>query len=251
MMNGVTPRAQLARYVPWLARDYLMNQGPATALVVALIAFLSLQGVAVAGGGRLSDIPPELAARILRQLIGTLAFLGTFFATNGIVANDRKQGHYKFLFSKPVDPPAYYATTFAVYGAGLLVVTAVLLLIWTRIVPSPYALSLFAVVALMYLAYGGIGFLLSAAWRYDWMSLVTVLFAANVAWSFWADASGARYWLVRLLPPVHKAESVYGIVLRDAATPIPWDSVAWLGGYGLACFLLGLVVIRRRPLGTS
>ncbi len=28
-------------------------------------------------------------------------------------------------------------------------------------------------------------------------------------------------------------------------------SIAWLGGYGLACFLLGMIVLRKRPLGTS
>src|SRR5687767_7083460 len=97
-------RAQLARYVPWIARDYFSNQGPSTALVVLLIAFLSLQGVGLAGA-RLRDIPDDLAARVLRQLVGSLVFLGTFFATNGIVANDRKLGYYKFLFAKPVSPP--------------------------------------------------------------------------------------------------------------------------------------------------
>lgn len=243
-------RAQLSRYIPWIARDYLTNQGPSTALVVMLIAFLSLQGIVVSGT-QLREIPNELAGRVLRQLVGTLVFLGTFFATNGIVANDRKLGYYKFLFSKPVAPPWYYAVTFLVYGAGLLLVVLALLGIWALAIRPVFPLELFGVVIVMYIAYGGIGFLLSAAWRFDWISLVTVLLVANVSWSLWGDTAGPRYWLLHLLPPVHRAESIYAVVSRGGAAAIPWTSVAWLGGYGLLCFVLGMWVIRKRPLGTS
>ena len=243
-------RASLSRYAPWMARDYLTNQGPSTALVILLIGFLSFQG-ASASGVHLGDVPEELLHRILRSLVSYLVYLGSFFATNGIVANDRKQGYYKFLFSKPVSPPAYYAVTFFVYGAGLLLVTLVLLGIWALAVRPMFPLSVVAVVALMYLAYGGIGFLLSAAWRFDWISLVTVLLVANVSWSLWGKSEGVGYYLLHFLPPVHRADDIYQIILRDAAAAIPWGSIAWLGGYGLACFLLGMFVIRKRPLGTS
>lgn len=243
-------RAKLARYVPWMARDYFMNQGPATAIVLLLIGFLALQGV-IKTGTDLSNIPPALIRGMLSSLLGALSFLGAFFATNGIVSNDRKLGHYKFLFSKPVRPSTYYALTFVVYGVGLLVVTAVLLGLWSWVVGWKYEPGVFLVVAIMYLAYGGIGFLLSAAWRFDWLSLVTVMFVANVGWSLWQDETGPRYWLLHLLPPVHKADSVYQLALHYPGQSVEWGSIAWLGGYGLACFLLGMLVIRKRPLGTS
>lgn len=243
-------RARLSRYVPWIARDYLTNQGPSTALVVLLIAFLSLQGATVSGL-EMGSLPAEVQRRVLRQLVGSLVFLGTFFATNGIIANDRKQGYYKFLFSKPVAPPAYYATTFLVYGAGLMLVTVALLGLWAVVVRPLFPLSLFAVAAVMYMAYGGIGFLLSAAWRFDWISLVTVLLLANVSWNLWGESTGPIRGLLYLLPPVHRADAVYDLVLRDAGTVVPWSSIAWLGGYGVACFLFGMLVIRKRPLGTS
>jgi hypothetical protein len=242
-------RAQLSRYVPWLARDYFTNQGPSTALVVLLVAYLAIQG-ARAAGPSMASVPNEIFERVLRQLLSTLVFLGTFFATNGIIANDRKQGFYRFLFSKPVAPPAYYGATFVVYGAGLMVISLALLGLWAVAVRPMWPAAYLPIVALMYLSYGGIGFLLSAAWRFDWISLVTVLLVANVAWNLWGESSGVMFWLIHLLPPVHVADRVYDLVLSDSG-PIPWASIAWLGGYGLACFLLGLVVIRRRPLGTS
>jgi len=250
-MSGIIDdrRARLTRYVPWLARDYFFNQGPSTALVVLLVAFLALQG-ATAAGPSMSAMPESLLERVLRQLVSTMVFLGTFFATNGIIANDRKLGFYKFLFAKPVAPTTYYASTFAVYGGGLLVVSFVLLGLWAVVVRPMFPPAFVPVIVTMFVAYGGIGFLLSAAWRFDWISLVTVLLVANVSWNMWGERDGPLFWLLHVLPPVHHADRVYDLLLSPRP-PVPWGSIAWLGGYGLACFLLGLVVIRRRPLGTS
>jgi hypothetical protein len=202
-------------------------------------------------GTRLPDMPPDIAARLIRGLVSILAFLGTFFATNGIVANDRKLGYYRFLFAKPVSPPLYYALVFGVYGVGLLAVTLALLGVWALAIRPMFPLELFGAVFVLYLAYGGIGFLLSAAWRFDWLSLVTVLLLARLCWSIWENASGPAHWLLYLLPPIHRADNITDIVMRSANTPVPWGLIAWLGGYGLMCFLLGLLVIRKRPLGTS
>jgi len=244
-------RAKLSEYLPWIARDYLTDQGPSTAIIIVLIALFEAQMFRMGTGTRLATMPQDVAARLLRGLAGILAFLGTFFATNGIVSNDRKQGYYRFLFAKPVSPPSYYALVFGMYGAGLLVVVLALLCVWAVIVRPMFPIELFGAVAVLYLAYGGIGFLLSAAWRFDWMSLVTALLVARLCWSVWGNATGPAHWLLYLLPPVHRADNVVDIVMRSAGTPVPWNLIAWLGGYGLLCFVLGMVVIRKRPLGTS
>lgn len=247
-------RGRLLEYAPWMFRDYVTNQGPSTGIVVLLIAFMTLLPVLQGATGEpmtLGRVPDRMAASMLRAIVAPLVFLGTFFATNGIIANDRKLGYYRFLFAKPVRPPLYYALTFAMYGVGLLLVSAALMAIWSLTVRPMFPLELLAVVALMYLAYGGIGFLLSAAWRFDWLSLVTVLLVANVGWSMWGGSTGLRFYLLHLLPPVHKAADIYAIVANDAARGMPWPAIIWLGGYGLVCFLLGMIVVRKRPLGTS
>jgi hypothetical protein len=244
-------RAKLVEYVPWIARDYLTNQGPSTAIIIVLLALFEAQMFHVGTGTRLSDMPLDVAARLLRGLVSVLAFLGTFFATNGIIANDRKLGHYRFLFAKPVSPPWYYATVFGVYGVGLLAVVLLLLGVWALAVRPMFPLEIFGAVIVLYLAYGGIGFLLSAAWRFDWLSLVTVLLMARLLWTLWGNTTGIRHWVLYLLPPIHRADTVVDVVMRGANTPVPWSLIAWLGGYGLVCFLLGLLVLRKRPLGTS
>lgn len=256
-MSG--PRgARLHEYVPWMFRDYAMNQGPSTLIVVLLIGFMTVmpvmqQGAAIGVGDSvaLREMPATVAGNLLRAIVPPLVFLGTFFATNGIIANDRKMGFYRFLFAKPVSPPWYYALTFAMYGVGLLTVALVVLGLWSVIVRPMFPLELFAVVALMYVAYGGIGFLLSAAWRFDWLSLVTVLLAGYVGWGTWGNSSGPVFYLLHLLPPVHKEAQIYALVASDAARGLPWGAIAWLGGYGLTCFVLGLVVVRKRALGTT
>ena len=253
-LTGAENRARLVGYAPWMFRDYITNQGLSTGIVVLLIGFMNLlplfQGVA-GEPMAIGQVPLPFAASMLRTIVPFLVFLGAFFATNGIIANDRKLGYYRFLFAKPVSPPHYYALAFATYGCGLLLVTAALLGVWSMAVRPMFPLELFAVVALMYLAYGGIGFLLSAAWRFDWLSLVTVLLVSNVAWAVWGKSSGLRYYLLHVLPPVHRASDVYALVAGDAVRQFPWLSIVWLGGYGLVCFLLGMLVVRKRPLGTS
>ena len=254
MSTATGRRARLLEYIPWMFKDYATNQGPSTGIVVLLIAVMSLLPVLQGATGapiRLGQVPRPIAESMLRAIVPPLVFLGTFFATNGIIANDRKLGYYRFLFSKPVSPPLYYAAMFATYGAGLVAVTAAFLGIWALAVRPMFTAELLAVVALMYIAYGGIGFLLSAAWRFDWLSLVTVLLVANVGWSLWGGSSGLKYYLLHLLPPVHKAADVYALVANDDVRRMPWESIAWLGGYGLLCFILGMLVVRRRPLGTS
>lgn len=243
-------RGRLVDYAPWMARDYMTNQGPSTTIVVMLFGFLALSPAAAMQRG-IENIPPQVLNQLLVSLTAPLAVIGVLFATNGIIANDRKLGYYRFLFSKPVSPAAYYATTFLVNGVGFLVVCLALTAVWSVSVRPLSPVGVLLAGAIMYLAYGGLGFLFSAAWRFDWISLVIVLLGANFAWARWGDAEGLHHWLLYLLPPVQRASDVYVMVLRDAARPVPWLSIVWLLGYGAMCFVLGLVVVRRRPLGIS
>lgn len=246
-------RARLIEYVPWLTRDYLLNQGIATGIVGVLVGIMVIVPAAAATRGFAppGEIPAETANQILPVLATVLAFIGVLFATNGIVANDRKAGYYRFMFAKPVAPTRYYATVFGVNGAGLLAVTLLLMGLWYVAVRPVFPARLLLVMAIMYVAYGGLGFLLSAAWRFDWLSLVSVMLVANVGWTVWGRVDGIRHWVLYVLPPVHRANDVYAMSVAQSWNTTQWSSVAWLLGYGVVCFIAGLVVIRRRPLGTS
>jgi hypothetical protein len=178
-----------------------------------------------------------------------LVFLGVLFATNGIVADDRRYGYFKLLFAKPVSVITYYAEKFAVYGVGFVTVAGALIAVYAMTVERFFHPALLPALALVYVALGGIGFLLSAAWRFDWLSLAAVVGLSEILWILFADAGGWRAMLVRALPPVHLLDSVYFALRHGQALPV--GELAWLVGYGLGCFLLGLAVIRVRPLVSS
>jgi ABC-type transport system involved in multi-copper enzyme maturation permease subunit len=262
-----SPRARGARlvaYAPWQMRDYLMDRGAPTVLIGLLFGYmvgggmmrgvnLSLQqmspgAVARAGGAAAARAAAiaDLTTVFLETALGNLVFLGALFAMNGIVANDRKQGFYRFLFSKPVSPDRYYGQAFVVHWAGFLVAVTALGLVYHALIGPVLTVPLYAAVTLMYLCYAGIAFALSAAARWDWLSLVAVTVASNYLWLVYGTSTGPAAWLLYLFPPIHRTSTVYAAVAGGMA--LPWHLLAWYAGYGATCFAIGLVVLRHRRL---
>jgi ABC-type transport system involved in multi-copper enzyme maturation permease subunit len=243
------PRSRLGRYALWHLRDYLRDKGIATLITLALVGYLThipiMRGRAQGFSGAFMD---QMEDQAFISALKFLGFVGVLFATNGIVADDRRHGYYRLLFAKPVGVVEYYAQKWAVYGIGLLIVAAVLLGIY-GLAFEPFFPGIFLpTFALIYISLGGIGFFLSAAWRFDWLSLAAVLGLSDMLWLLFRDDGGLAGSLVRLLPPVHLLDGIYRAVREGGGVPV--SDVVWLGGYGGACFVVGLLVIRRRPLAT-
>lgn len=256
--------ARLRAYALWQARDYLMDRGTPTALIGALFGYMvggplvgaahlqlaQMSAVQVARAGGMAaaraSVMAEVTLTFLSLLLGNLVFLGALFAMNGIVANDRKQGYYRFLFSKPLSPDRYYGQAFLVHWIGFLVIATVLGLLYQVLVAPVLSAPLFVAVALMYLCYAGVAFALSAAARWDWLSLVAVTVAANWAWLRFGQASSPLAALLYLFPPIHRTSEVYTAAAKGAE--LPWPLLGWFAGYGVACFVIGLIVLRYRRM---
>jgi hypothetical protein len=256
--------ARLAAYAPWQMRDYLMDRGAPTVLIGVLFGYMVAGGMLRAMNMTLQQMSPAALARaggaeaarasavanlttiFLDTALGNLVFLGALFAMNGIVANDRKQGFYRFLFSKPVAPDRYYGQAFLVHWAGFLLAVTVLGLVYQGIIGPVLTVPLYVAVSLLYLCYAGIAFALSAAARWDWLSLVAVTVASNYLWLVYGASKSAAAWLLYLFPPIHRTSAVYAAVAEGR--PLPWELLAWFAGYGAICFAIGLVVLRHRRL---
>ncbi len=245
--TAAPPRARLARYALWHLRDYLRDKGIGTLITLGLVGYLNyIPTMRAREAGLSGELLTQLTDESFVSALKFLGFVGVLFATNGIVSDDRRHGYYRLLFAKPVSVVAYYGQKFAVHGLGFLVVAALLLGLYALAVEPFFPRAFVPTLALVYLALGGIGFLLSAAWRYDWLSLAVVLGLSDVLWLLFGDDSGVAGTLVRALPPVHLLDGVYrGVRSGDAA---PLADLMWLAAYGLACFAAGLAVVRRRPL---
>jgi hypothetical protein len=255
-------RARLGRYSLWQARDYALNRGLPTLIVALLFSVLvvlmwrermpsgdmtaaMIRRYGSVAAARLA-MRHDLSIAFISNFLGAYVFVAAMFATNGIVANDRKFGFYRFLFAKPLTPSSYYGAEFVVNGLCFMLLTAALAAAYGATVEPVLSLSFVAAVGAIYLCYAGLGFALSAVSRWDWLSLVAVAAAADILWKFYGSSANGFALLLRLLPPVHRASDVYSAVARGM--PLPWQSVLWLAGYGALACIAGLAILRQRRL---
>ena len=242
------PRLPLA-YAGWHLRDTLLSRGVQAALIALLLGLQILLPLRLALGAGWADDARgvEALALAVRSLEGLLPPILTLVAVNGIVAGDRRTGHYRLLFAKPVSVAGYYAQAWIALLATLLVVTLLLAGVFALAVRPVSPLPLLLMVLLTFGLLGSLGFLLSTLTRFDWLGLAALWIGAGMAHGAWAGAGGWRGVARLLLPPVHLLEPVHAR-LRAGAAPEA-DALLWIVGYGALCFALALLVVRRRPLG--
>lgn len=257
-------RARVLRYGVWQLRDFLVERGLPILIIGGLLGYLTLAPMLPALHRNIAMLPPKLIQKwggiqgatamlmkdfnelFLRSFLGGMVFVGAVLAMNGIVANDRKQGYYRFLFTKPLSPWRYYGQAFLLHTVGFVSIMSLLGGIYSAFIWPILSVRLLFVLMLMFLMYGGITFALSAAARWDWLSLVTVTVAASFLWDRFKDSPSPLAKLVYVLPPVHRTSEVYNALAK--AEPIPWPLVEWYAAYGIVCFIGGLVVLRYRRL---
>jgi hypothetical protein len=255
--------ARMDRYALWQFRDYLFDRGAPTLIVSVLFGYLGVAPIRAMISHGLTVTPAmvqrygsieaaraatvhDMSAAFLHTFVGSIVFLGALLAMNGIVANDRKLGYFRFLFTKPVSPSRYYGQAFVLHGIGYLLVIALLALVYGAVMVPVLTSSFLAGLGLAYFFYASIAFLLSAAARWDWLSLVAVTVASTLAWEKFGESTHPFAKLLYLLPPVHKTDEVYRAVASGVA--LPSHTVAWLAGYGACCLAGALVVLRYRRL---
>ena len=232
--------ASLARYSLWQFRDFVFERGVAILIIsflwgYALIA--PLRGAMGSQMGRASPIWP-----LVLQGASTLVSLSVLIALNGIISSDRKLGYYRFLFSKPVNPVLYYAQAFFVGLIGVVLSMLVLSSLMHTILPIFSIVNFLLYTALIYIAMGGIGFFVSAATRFDWVSLAVVWLGSRILRSLYGPKGDWRSKAVELLPPVHKLDEVANSLIGTGTAHA--TDVLWLLGYGALFFVLGLALLR-------
>ena len=239
-------RARLARYSLWQFRDFFMDRGIAILIIGFLWGYVLLEPLRRAmgphwPGDRTSPVWP-----LTLQVSSAIVSLSVLIALNGIVSTDRKSGYYRFLFSKPVNPVVYYAQLFFVYMAGVMATMLVLSSLLHTILPSFSVVNYLLYTALIYIAMGGIGFFLSVATRYDWLTLAAIWLGARILRDVFGPQHTWRSKAVELLPPVHKLDQVANSLIGTGRADT--SDVLWLIGYGALFFAIGLFILRRGSL---
>jgi hypothetical protein len=237
-------KENLTRYAYWQFRDFIRERAIALLLVGLLLGFMMIAPMRAMMGPNMTSAD---AKRLIILVLPQIVFISAFIVFNGIISTDRKMGYYRFLFSKPVGIPSYYAQHFVVYIVGFLAVFAILLGIFSAAITPFNPLWTLAYCGLVYLSLGGIAFFISSLFRYDWPILVGVYLSSALANAVWAESTGWRMVIRDMLPPMHKLSPAMNDLITSGT--VDARSVAWLLGYSALFFVAGLVVLWRRPIG--
>lgn len=241
-------RARLGRYGLWQVRDFVQDRAFAIALVFGLFVFMAYEQL---GGGTRQLVSQggahaaQAAARMMAQNVSLTWFITALIAVHGISSNDRTTGRFRLLFAKPVSMRRFYGQAFALHGLLYLVLAALYVAVLGALYPVAWVTASWTLVvfAVSYLLVGGVCFLFSALWRFDWGT--TLALAGSLTY---LAARFERHAWLNWFPPFWKlADQVDSLKYLE---PLEWWPLAWAGAYGVACFLLGLVVLRRRQLST-
>jgi hypothetical protein len=236
-------RGRLAKYSLWQFRDFVIEKGISIIIIGLLWGYLQLLPFRQSFS---PEMTPELIIRLVTLLAGSLVSIAVLIALNGIISTDRKMGYYRFMFAKPVSPVRYYGQLFVVHLVGLLSAMVLLAAVFFFVAGRFNISNLVLYTSIIYVALGGIGFFISAASKYDWVTLAAVWVGARILRSLYGNGDDWKSKAVELLPPVHKVDSVAGSIIATVGAPA--GDVLWLLGYGALFFVLGLVVLQRRSL---
>ena len=241
-------KARLRAYAYWQLRDFVFERAAAI-IIVGLVLVFGVHESIGAGAERLFAAGGREAyafgARAVAQHVTLLWFMTALIAIHGISANDRTTGRFRLIFAKPVRVLPYYAQAFVLHGIAFMLCSVIGLGALSRLVPMTSQTMTAAIVILFcsYVLVGGVGFLMSAIFRFDWVATTAIWgLVLYVASKF----QGAR-WLYPLPPFWKIAEQ---LDLLKTLDPIETRPLLWVVAYGVACFLLGLIILKRRPLAT-
>jgi len=261
-MPGLTfpPRsARLGRYSAWQSRDFVINVAILTVVLFALIGgveIMQLRFQERVMAGRQFQRPMSINVKLMQflSIYGMFSIVAPIIATSGIVSQDRTLGYTRFLFSKPLSVRSFYLQSFLVRLIGLLALGQILVLAYGHFEPPAYTPRFLAEMSISFLSVAGVVFLLSTVTRYDGLLAIVFFLLGTLVRSRWESAGGLGQALTYLFPPIDQSEQLRRWVLGlgpmgELISPnFPWKVVLWNGGYGLACLVLGLYLLRRIPL---
>ena len=237
------------RYAPWQLRDFLVGRLPQLLVIGGLLGAQLLLPLRLAAGSAWTSSPSALPAvdAAERGLTALLPMALTIFAVQGMVSADRRSGHYRLLFSKPVSVAGFYAQRWLVDLVGVLAGAALLHAVHGMLVRPLPPLPFLGSTLLVYVVVGSLGLFLSALTRLDWIVLVLLWAAAALLQEPWLAAGGWRAAVAIPLPPAAAIAALRTALLDDAA--LSSRDLAWSLGYAAICLALAMATLKRRPLG--
>lgn len=242
-------RGRLSAYLlRYQLRDFGVMRAVLPTLFAIFITWMTLKT-----DGRGMDWASPRGQRFMAdvlQFIGGAMYIGLagFLGIARLVTDDRSNGYFRFYFSKPVSIERFYVQQWLLHGAGFTAIIGLLgLWLQSATVSIPIG-GLMTVMGLMWILVGGVGFLLSVMTNYDALLLVTGFIASKMLHGYKeAEGSSMSEWLrqvTRFTFPTQKLNHIQNELFAGRDLPVP--HTMHVAGYGLAAFVLGVVLLRRR-----
>jgi hypothetical protein len=154
-------RGRLGKYALWQFRDFAIDRGVAILIVGFLWGYVLVAPFRGVAGAHLKLGPSSPVWPLLITVASSIVSVSVLIAVNGIVSLDRKNGYYRFLFSKPVSVVAYYVQLYFVHMVGVIAAMLVLSGVLRTMVPDFSIVNFLLYTALIFVTMGGIGFFIS------------------------------------------------------------------------------------------
>ncbi len=243
-------RGRITAYLRFQLADFLLMRAALPATLVVFLAYMTLASApanvdwsARSGGAR-------MLTQLFQAVAGAFIVLGSFLGVARLVTDDRSNGYFRFLFSKPMSVVRFYAQQWVLHGVGLVAIAG-LLGLWlearTAAIPVGAAMTM---MALTWILVGGVGFALSAATNYDALLLVIAYVASSVLQGIkGAPDSLMAPWLrevTKLTLPVHKLDYIRAQLYTGG--DLPWPATLHVVAYGMTGFAAAIVLLRRTSL---
>ena len=190
----------------------------------------------------------RLAFDIVRYVgQGMFINVAVFLGIARLVSDDRSNGYFRFLLSKPVSLERFYVQQWLAHGASLVIITG-LLGIWLQANTTALPVgALMISMALAWILIGGVGFALTAATNFDPLLLLVAWIGSKIAHTI-KDVPDSPMWpwlqqVTRFTLPTHKLEYVTSELL--AGNPLPTMHAAHVAAYGAIGFVVAVILLRR------
>lgn len=247
--------ARLLAYSRWQALDFTINIVVVTLLLFGLLGAIAIMNIhAMEEVSRGHGVSAVIKLENFMQMWGMFAAVGPIIAVSGVASQDRNGGYSRFLFAKPLSPRLFYFQSWLIRFAGFLLIGFVLVFAYSMYEPPAFDWRFVVDMAAAFASIGGMIFLLSVISRFDAVIGAAFLLIADVVWSKWEGVHGVKHAAIYLFPPISHLGAPHNWLLglntidKLADVPFPTKWVAWNVGYGLACLLLGVYLLRKVSL---
>ena len=246
-------KGRMTAYAGYQLRDYFATRALAVVIATALAAW----GFAAMRGVTLSDLDPsggidarERIEQTFELLLVIFAFIAAAVAAQGLVSRHRSREYDRVLFSCPISPVRYYSQGFVIAGVCGVVLATVGAEVYAAAVHPVSLPGVAGYVALAWVLVGGLAFLLSVLTVFH-LPLLALLLAADLAVDHYmtelsrVGAGTVAATVQYLLPPAHVLVTLRGAFSRGFL--VDPRALAWPVGYGVACIVIAVILLRRRP----